>query len=118
VGFWNDQVAHVLWLAGEGDTSTISDWQPRAHEVEFRNVHTLREFRRHGLFAHVAGTALRQIRDEGIHIAYAHVDEDNSASLSGFRALGFQPTEHVNIRRILGVDRIRNSPFQPNGSPS
>ena len=118
LGFWNDQVAHILWLAGAGDTSTVSDWQPQAHEVEFRNVHTLAEFRRHGLFAHVARTALRQIRDEGIHVAYAHVDELNSASLNGFGALGFQPTECVNVRRILGVDRIRNSPFKATESPS
>jgi ribosomal protein S18 acetylase RimI-like enzyme len=118
LGFWNDQVAHILWLAGAGDTSTVSGWQPQAHEVEFRNVHTLCEFRRHGLFVHVARTALRQIRNEGIRVAYAHVDEDNSASLSGFRALGFQPTERVNIRRVLGVDRVRNTPFKTTESPS
>ncbi|MGH8594772.1 MAG: GNAT family N-acetyltransferase [Gammaproteobacteria bacterium] len=118
LGFWNEQVAHILWLTGAGDASTVSDWQPQAHEVEFRNVHTLRAFRRKGIFAHVVRAALRQIRDQGIHIAYAHVDERNPASLHGFRALGFQPAEQITIRRTLGVDRIRHAPIKPTESPS
>jgi GNAT superfamily N-acetyltransferase len=109
LGRWNGSVAHILWLAGEGDPSTVSDWELRTGVVEFRNVHTLGAFRRKGIFRSVAQAALREIRDQGIATAYAHVDEHNSASLEGFLKLGFRPVHRIRILRVLGWDRIQQS---------
>lgn len=112
LGYWDGSLAHILWLAEEGDPSTISDWLIGRQEVELRNGHTLRDFRGKGIFQSVAQTALTEIRERGIRTAYGHVDAGNAASLGVLLRLGFRPTHRVSILRVLGKDRIRQSPIE------
>ncbi len=110
LGYWNGEVAHIMWLAGTGESSTVSDWTPSEDEIEVRDVHTLSDFRQRGIFEQVARTALMEACGQGIKIAYAHVDVRNQASLQAFAGLGFRATHRVSILRVLGFDRIRLTP--------
>ena len=107
LGFCDGKLAGILWLAGRGEASTVSNSQPAAREVEVRNVCTLPLFRRRGLFRVVIVAALRAAREQGITVAYAHVDEPNDASMQAFLGVGFRPTHRLEIKRILGMDAIR-----------
>jgi GNAT superfamily N-acetyltransferase len=110
LGYWNGELAHILWLAGAGESSTVSDWAPSEDEIEVRDVHTLADYRQRGIFEQVARTALMEARLQGIKTAYAHVDVRNRASLQAFAGLGFRATHRVSILRVLGFDRIRLKP--------
>ena len=47
-----------------------------------------------------------QVRDRMFYRVYAHIAENNVASLKGFRSAGFSTTRRVIIRRILGWDHV------------
>lgn len=113
LGYWNGKIAHVLWVAGAGDATTVSNWQPSRHEIEIRDVYTLPAYRARGIFPRVARHVLRELRMRGIEVAYAHVNVDNQTSLRGFRALGFVPVERLFIWRVLGFDWIRPQSLAP-----
>jgi RimJ/RimL family protein N-acetyltransferase len=113
LGLCRGAVAGILWFAGPGEATTISNWRLARGEIEVRNVRTLSEFQRQGLFHCMARTALRSARAQGVTAAYAHVDEHNVASRNAFMALGFHPTHRLKMLRVLGVDRIRESVLEP-----
>ncbi len=113
LGYWNAEIAHVLWVAGAGEATTVSNWEPSRREIEIRDVHTLPAFRARGIFTSVARHVLRELRTRGIEVAYAHVNVDNQTSLRGFKALGFVPVERLFIWRVLGVDWIRSQSLAP-----
>lgn len=110
LGFWEDQIAHILWVADAGKRSTISDWTLRAGEVELRNAYTLAPFRSRGVFESTLAFALQDLYATGIKDVYAHVKEGNVASENRFLAAGFRRIQHLRIRRVLGFDSIKRRP--------
>lgn len=112
LGFWNDDLGHITWIADARKACTTSDLVLQADEVEVRNVHTLPEFRGKHLFSHTLAVALKDLQSSGIRRVYAHVNVGNAASLNGFLKAGFQPIERLTIRRVLGTDWVQRAPVR------
>jgi ribosomal protein S18 acetylase RimI-like enzyme len=110
LGFWNMEIAHILWVAEAGTPSTVSAWSPETGEVELRNIHTLAAFRRQGIFENTLAFALRDLQSEGIEAVYAHVKTSNATSRDRFLAAGFHVTQHFRIRRVFGVESTKRRP--------
>ena len=112
LGFWNEEIAHILWIAEGERPCTVSNLVLQPGEVEIRNVHTLRNYRRKHLYSHAVAFAINDLQSSGIKTIYAHVDADNTASLNGFLAAGFRSIGRITTRRLLGVDRIKHELLQ------
>jgi GNAT superfamily N-acetyltransferase len=117
LGFWNGTLAHIVWFAAAGETTTVSNWRLAITELEMRNAYTQKPFRGRGIFQQVARVALGEMQMQGITTVYAHVDASNVASLRGLRQLGFVTIEEVLIRRILGVDWIQTRATTTHSAP-
>lgn len=104
LGFIDQRLAHVIWLAGPTEATTVSGWAPEDGAVEIRNVCTLPNARRRGLFALVARYMIHDLTAEGCPAAYAHVDLDNAPSLAAFEAMGFLRESRISTVRVLGMD--------------
>lgn len=104
LGFIDLRLAHVTWLAGSTEATTVSGWAPEHGAVEIRNVCTLPRARRKGLFALVARHMINDLAAEGCPAAYAHVDLDNALSLAAFEAMGFLRESRISTVRVLGMD--------------
>lgn len=104
LGFLDQRMAHVTWLAGSTDPTTVSGWAPENGAVELRNVCTLPFARRRGLFARVAQHLIDDLAKDGCPTAYAHVDLDNAPSLGAFEAMGFVRESRISTLRVLGRD--------------
>jgi ribosomal protein S18 acetylase RimI-like enzyme len=111
LGYWNGELAHIVWLAGAGDATTVSSWRAQVGEVELRNALTLQRFRRKGIYRRVVRCALADLSARGIRTAYAHVEEHNHASLETLYGLGFRATHRISLLRVLGMDRVRETPL-------
>jgi len=112
LGFWNEEIAHIQWIADGERPCTVSNLVLQPGEVEIRNVHTLAKFRRKHLYSHVVAFAINDLQSSGIKTIYAHVNTGNKASLNGFLAAGFRSIERITTRRVLGVDWIKHEILQ------
>jgi ribosomal protein S18 acetylase RimI-like enzyme len=111
LGFWEGEIAHILWIARSVERTSVPNLRLNKDAVEFRNIHTMERFRRRKIFSHVLRTALRDLQMAGVETGFAHVNENNFASLSGFKNAGFLPMERVFILRLFGFRQIWAKPI-------
>lgn len=111
LGFWEGEIAHILWVARSGERTSVPNLRLKRNAVEFRNIHTMERFRRRKIFNHVLRTALHDLQMVGVETGFAHVYENNFASLSGFKNVGFLPMERVFILRLFGFRQIWAKPI-------
>ena len=107
---WNGEVACIQWIATADRPTSVGDLRLCPDEVEFRNVCTLPEFRRRGIFAQMLRFALADVGANGINAVWAHVKVENRASLTALLAAGFREIERVTVHRVLGCDSIKRRP--------
>ena len=115
VGFLAGRLAHISWLAVEGEPTTVARFHLKAREAEIRNVVTLSAFRGRGILGYSAKALAADMKSRGFEKLYAHIAETNTPSLKGFERAGFKRVCSVVIRRILGCDHVQQGNLQSMG---
>jgi lipid II:glycine glycyltransferase (peptidoglycan interpeptide bridge formation enzyme)/ribosomal protein S18 acetylase RimI-like enzyme len=115
VAWWDGQPAHISWVYPPGERT--SDMRLRKDEAEIRSSVTLPAFRGRGLYQAVIAAIARELRASGVERLYAHVLEENAASLRAFLASGFEVSGRLRAGRAAGIPFAFEEAAPPRPAP-
>ena len=97
-----DELAHVSWVAGPGEKSSLPGWPVPPKSCEIRASYTFPAYRGRGICVAVLREIVHDLAREGLTLAFAHVRPDNEPSLRAFAKVGFRVTGAWRVRCRLG----------------
>jgi ribosomal protein S18 acetylase RimI-like enzyme len=105
---WNgSELAHLCWVARQGQKTSLPRIQVPEGEAEVRGAYTFPRYRNRGLFRLALARLLNDLVREGVQRVFAHVRPENTPSMNAFCQLGFEPRAVCEVVCRLGWRRVR-----------